>query len=78
MDTQAGTELTDGVWYPVGGFGRVVAGLRAAAEACGARVRCGAAVARLDVRGGRVRGAVLRSGEHLHADIVVANRCMPP
>lgn len=75
----AGTELTDGVFYPIGGFGRVAAGLRAAAERCGARVRTGARVASIDTDagGGRVTGVTLAGGERLAADVVVCNRDLP-
>ena len=46
--------------------------LRDAAIANGATVRTDAAVARIDVRNGRVRGVTLESGEELRADVVVA------
>ena len=43
----AATELTDGVWYPKGGFGTVRDALRAAAVANGVAIRTGAEVARI-------------------------------
>jgi phytoene dehydrogenase-like protein len=62
-----------GSWgFPAGGMGGVTQALRAAAEANGVVVRTNAPVARIDVRGGRVRGVTLESGEELRADVVVA------
>ena len=53
-------------------MGAVSRALRDAAIANGATVRTDAAVARIDVRNGRVRGVTLESGEELRADVVVA------
>jgi phytoene dehydrogenase-like protein len=62
-----------GHWgFPRGGMGGVTRALRAAAESFGATIRTDAAVARIDVCNGRVRGVVLESGEELRADVVVA------
>lgn len=62
-----------GSWgFPEGGMGAVSRALRDAALANGATVRTDAAVARIDVSNGRVRGVTLESGEELRADIVVA------
>jgi phytoene dehydrogenase-like protein len=62
-----------GSWgFPEGGMGGVTQALRRAAEAHGAVVRTEAPVRRIDVRGGRVRGVTLESGEELRADVVVA------
>jgi phytoene dehydrogenase-like protein len=70
-DAGAGDER--GTWgFPEGGMGAVSEALRGAAIANGATVRTEAPVARIDVRGGRVRGVTLESGEELRADIVVA------
>ncbi|GBF88243.1 phytoene dehydrogenase [Raphidocelis subcapitata] len=70
----AATELTDGVWYPLGGFGRVRDALLAVAQSHGAAVRTGARVDRvlLDASG-RACGVALADGERLAADAVVAN-----
>lgn len=70
----AGTELTDGVFYPLGGFGQVVKGLLSAAERCGARFRYGAPVAAIETEGAHVTGVRLSSGEVVPASIVVSNR----
>ncbi len=62
-----------GSWgFPAGGMGGVSRALRDAALANGATVRTDAAVARIDVRNGRVRGVTLESGEEIRADVVVA------
>src|SRR2546423_1719517 len=61
-----------GSWgFPEGGMGAVADAIRRSAEELGAEVRTGAAVERVLVREGRVRGVVLESGEELHAPIVV-------
>ena len=87
----AGTELTDGVWYPIGGFGGVRDGLTTAAERCGVSIRTGATVATIDVSekttaaaaaaggggGHQVVGVTLVSGEFLPADVVVCNKDLP-
>jgi phytoene dehydrogenase-like protein len=62
-----------GTWgFPEGGMGAVSDALREAALENGAVVRTGAPVARIDTRGGRVRGVTLESGEELRAGVVVA------
>ena len=62
-----------GSWgFPEGGMGAVSRALRDAAIANGATVRTDAAVARIDVRNGKVRGVTLESGEELRAEIVIA------
>ena len=84
----AATELTDGVWYPLGGFQGVRDSLRSIAEALGVCIRTGARVAAIDTAAGgaggcgggdggslAVTGVMLEGGERLVADVVVANRC---
>ena len=44
----AATELTDGVWYPLGGFGTVRDGLKRIAEKLGVRIRIMARVAAIE------------------------------
>ena len=62
-----------GSWgFPEGGMGAVSGRCARAAIANGATVRTDAAVARIDVRNGRVRGVTLESGEELRADVVIA------
>ena len=84
----AATELTDGVWYPLGGFQGVRDSLRGIAEELGVCIRTGARVAAIDTAAGgagggggggggslAVTGVTLEGGERLVADVVVANRC---
>lgn len=75
----AGTELTEGVWYPLGGFGKVVSGLASAAASCGAVIRTGCEVAEIlvDSRSSAVCGVRLKGGEVLAASTVVCNRDLP-
>jgi phytoene dehydrogenase-like protein len=64
---------TMGAWgFPEGGMGAVTRALRAAAESFGATVRTEADVERILVRDGEARGVVLRDGEEVHADVVIA------
>jgi phytoene dehydrogenase-like protein len=63
-----------GSWgFPEGGMGAVSAAIAASARDAGARIRTNARVERLLVRDGRVRGAVLASGEEIHAPVVVTS-----
>jgi phytoene dehydrogenase-like protein len=57
--------------FPRGGMGAVTEALAAAARGFGAEIRTGAAVARIDVTGGAVRGVTLADGTELTAGTVV-------
>jgi len=68
------TDGVRGVWgYVRGGMGGLTQALGGAAEGFGARIRCGAEVARILVRDGRVSGVALASGEELYAPVVASN-----
>jgi phytoene desaturase (3,4-didehydrolycopene-forming) len=88
----AATELTDGVWYPIGGFDKVRQSLQKLADEEGVKTRLGAEVSRIvteplpdetgsAIKGSkatqRVTGVRLESGEFLNADVVVANPDLP-
>jgi phytoene desaturase (3,4-didehydrolycopene-forming) len=89
----AATELTDGVWYPKGGFGTVRDALQSIGQKLGVKLRTSTAVTQLitqedappaSVDGDtaavpkrRVVGVRLDSGEVLPADVVVANPDLP-
>src|SRR3954449_3494971 len=68
-------EQTFGAWYVPGGLRRLGDAVLARAQERGAVVRTGADVAQilLDAAGRRAVGVRLTSGEHLPADVVVAN-----
>lgn len=58
--------------FPRGGMGELAGALLARAERAGARIRCGATVARIETRRGRVAGVLLASGERIAADAVLS------
>src|SRR5215217_1233495 len=64
--------------YPRGGAGRLVDALVDRLAATGGHVRCGAPVAAIAIRRGRVAGARLVSGEELEADAVIASISAAP
>nr|OQO32308.1 Phytoene desaturase [Rachicladosporium sp. CCFEE 5018] len=69
------TELAEGIWYPIGGFHRIVRALVEVGERMGVDYRLSTGVKRIlvDGPGGRARGVVLESGEVVEADVVVNN-----
>ncbi len=82
----AATELTDGVWYPKGGFGGIRDALARIGAKLGVTLRTDAAVAEVVVDSAagpdgivtqRATGVRLESGEVLSADVVVANPDLP-
>lgn len=74
----AGTELTAGVFYPMGGFGAVRDALCTAAQRCGVTIRTRSPVESINVgRDGAVAGVTLHTGEQLPADVVVCNVDLP-
>jgi len=61
-----------GSWgYPEGGMGGVSEAIARSARAFGAEIRTNARVSTLKVRGGKVEGVVLESGEEITAPLVV-------
>ena len=68
------TDGRRGVWgYVRGGMGGLTGALADAARVLGAEIRCEAEVSRILVRGGRITGVVLASGEECGADVVASN-----
>ncbi|KAI2617075.1 phytoene desaturase [Hypoxylon sp. NC1633] len=69
------TELTEGIWYPRGGFHAVLAALVRVGERFGVEYRLDAPVRRILTHsdGKTARGVQLQSGEVLDADVVVVN-----
>jgi phytoene desaturase len=66
-------EQQQGGWYVTGGLRRIADALRDRAVACGATLRLGVEVTRIETAGGGVSGVLLAGGGQLPADIVVAN-----
>lgn len=67
------TELSDGLYYPMGGMYRVAEVLAALAEKQGVEFLYNAPVERIQVDGGRATGLALADGRSLPADLVLAN-----
>jgi phytoene desaturase len=70
-------ELVGGVWFPLGGMGRIVEALTDIAERSGARFMYNTPVAQINVDGRRATGVTLANGRQIGADIVVANADLP-
>lgn len=62
-----------GVWQVDGGMQRLAEALRSLFERLGGTVRSDCSVNDIDLSGGRVAGVTLANGDHLPADVVVAN-----
>lgn len=73
----ASTELTHGVWYPIGGMYQIVVALMEVARQAGVEFAFHAPVTRIDIADGRAQGVTLADGRRLEADIVVANADLP-
>ncbi|KAM0744833.1 hypothetical protein ACQRIT_000217 [Beauveria bassiana] len=69
------SELAEGIWYPRGGFHRIIGGLVAVGERLGVKYRLNAPINRVmvDEHSDRATGVILSSGEQLKADVVVIN-----
>jgi phytoene desaturase (3,4-didehydrolycopene-forming) len=73
------TELAEGIWYPEGGFNRVLAALAVLGEKFGVEYRLSSTVKDIKLSpptssdNRRAQGVILESGEALHADVVVIN-----
>eukprot|EP01117_Protostelium_nocturnum_P003795 TRINITY_DN15057_c0_g1_i1.p1 TRINITY_DN15057_c0_g1~~TRINITY_DN15057_c0_g1_i1.p1 ORF type:complete len:554 (+),score=152.61 TRINITY_DN15057_c0_g1_i1:122-1783(+) len=70
------TEIAEGIWYPIGGFNKVVQSLEKIAEKNGAKFIYSAPVKSINVESptsSKTTGVTLESGETLEADLVVCN-----
>ena len=73
------TELAEGIWYPKGGFHRVIQALVDVGSRLGVEYRLNTPVVRIDLdpadssSASRAGGVTLESGEQLDADVVVVN-----
>lgn len=61
----------DGVWLVDGGMHAAAQGVAAAAQRCGAVIRTGAGVARIETAHGRVSAVILEDGERIACDDAV-------
>jgi len=69
----ADMQLSQGVWYPIGGTRAVPQALEALAIDLGVTIRTGTAIERISVRQGRVAGVITADGALVEADAVVSN-----
>lgn len=69
------TELAEGIWYPKGGFWKVIEGLVNIGKRLGVSYRMSTPVTAVDLSpdGRRATGVTLASGEKLTADVVIVN-----
>ena len=66
-------DLGQGVFYPLGGIGKVIEAIVHIGKKHGARFHCSAAVEKIETKNGKVCGIRLASGEFVGADIVISN-----
>ena len=71
------TELAHGVWYPRGGMYGIVEVLMDLAREAGVEFVFNSPVEKIDVNAVHARGVILQNGEHLNADVVLANADLP-
>jgi diapolycopene oxygenase len=63
---------TTGIWYPLGGLATLARAVGDLAAKHGAEIETGAAVARLELAGGRVAAAITADGRRIPADACIA------
>lgn len=66
-------QVSEGVWYPVGGTRAVAEGLAKLAASQGADLRPGVEVTGFDIEGGAVKAVRTASGERIACDAVISN-----
>jgi len=71
------TEIAHGVWYPRGGMYRVVEALVEIAQQAGVEFAYNTEVDHIDLNGAHAKGVTLIDGQHLAADVVLANADLP-
>lgn len=69
------TELAEGIWYPIGGFNKVVQALEGIAKRFGVKFKYNAGVSKILLSENQkiAQGVILESGEQVRADVVVCN-----
>ncbi|MDX5479565.1 MAG: phytoene desaturase [Cyclobacteriaceae bacterium] len=65
-------DISLGTWYPMGGMHEIIKGMVKLAEEKGVEIRLGADVSQINVKNGLAQSVVLKSGQTIQADIVVA------
>ena len=73
----AGTDLTDGVWYPMGGWKGIKESLGSLAAQHGVEIKCDTEVEEVLVEEKKAVGVRLKGGELEKADVVVVNADTP-
>lgn len=66
-------DVSQGVFYPVGGLGEIVKAMTRMAQARGVNIRCNAEVTQIVVEHGKATGVQLKNGERIAADTVISN-----
>ncbi|KAG1205523.1 hypothetical protein G6F35_011583 [Rhizopus arrhizus] len=68
------TEFTDGIWYPLGGFNKVLQALETiATDKYGARFIYNTTVTKMNTKDRQVTGVTLETGQVIHADAIICN-----
>jgi phytoene desaturase len=70
-------DLALGMWFPKGGIYSIVEDMVSLAEDRGVVIHTNAPVAEIEIKGGRIGGVRLESGERIEADIVISNADLP-
>uniref|UniRef100_A0A6U4CWI0 Amine oxidase domain-containing protein n=1 Tax=Phaeomonas parva TaxID=124430 RepID=A0A6U4CWI0_9STRA len=70
-------ELSDGVYYPIGGFHQIPKALRRRCEELGVKFNFGAGVKKISVEGRAAAGVELDDGRSVESDLVIANPDLP-
>lgn len=65
-------DIALGTWYPMKGMHEIIKGMVALAEEKGVKIRYSAEVEEIEVESGEAKRIRLKSGEIIHADVVVA------
>jgi phytoene desaturase len=66
-------QVTEGVWYPLGGTGAIPRALAGLARELGVEIRVDTGIAHVEVRDGAVRGVTTEGGEQVPLAAVVSN-----
>eukprot|EP01025_Chloroclados_australasicus_P000742 TRINITY_DN10281_c1_g1_i1.p1 TRINITY_DN10281_c1_g1~~TRINITY_DN10281_c1_g1_i1.p1 ORF type:complete len:560 (-),score=57.27 TRINITY_DN10281_c1_g1_i1:380-1957(-) len=73
----AATEITEGVWYPMGGFQKIRDALQSIAEGYGVQIKTNCEVSEIVVEQNQTKGLKLSDGTFFKSDAVVCNQDLP-